>query len=69
MCKELRGRVKLRVWLQSEGSDESDGRSARRDFKIHCREEEDGAIASADLLDELMELGDEPFDSEDAAAA
>jgi hypothetical protein len=68
MSRELRGRVKQKIWLQPTCTDASEpfrlGQKARRDFKKECQREEGGGaidVAATDVIDEFLELGDEPL--------
>lgn len=73
MKKELRGKVKRKLWVRPICTDDSErvelGQKARADFKLEAKADEgDIDVAAPDILGEAQELGDEPIDPEPEAA-
>ena len=69
MSKEIKGKVKERLWVRPVCTDDSEplrlGRKARRDFKKHARQEGPVDVAAPDVVDEAQELGGQPTDPAD----
>ena len=62
MSTELKGKVKLKLWVRSTCTDDSDKhrdrQRARRDFKQHRKEEGAIDVVAPDVFDEAFELGE-----------
>ena len=69
MSKEMKGKVKEKVWVRPICTDDSEplrlGRKARKDFKKHARQEGPVDVAAPDVVGEAQELGDELTDPTD----
>jgi hypothetical protein len=65
MSRNMRGPVKGKYWFGSK-----DGQIAKKAFEQDCRGDEEGgpAVASADVLGEILELSELPVPAGDSEA-